>query len=720
MNKFSILSGEISRVSNMKIRRALSLALGLGLVLGSFVLVGNSAANAAIYSEPNFASKPVVGLVIKYMPGVVAFDLFGNQTSIDDANGKLKKGQDLGLGLYSASFAKPVDESNARVIAKKLTSDSRVEAVYLDHFLSTESFKTASPKLAVLKASTAPTALIITDAWQVSNPATARVTLSWNAPIKLNGGILWGYRISKYDAASKVWVDLVSNSKSTKTSVTTSAFLTAGEISKYKVAAVTISTNGKYMAVSAYSTITSIVATAKPQIPTLTSQGTISSANPIVTWSLQNKIDKGGLPVTYTVTATAPDNSTAGCTTTSTSCTLSGLQGGLTYSVQVTATNARGSSVSAIVPTSLDPMLSVQWYLNSEYGINVNKAWKTTKGSPSVVVAVIDTGITQHPDLDANVVTGYDFISDPANSGDHDGRDSDPSDPGDWDTKTGEPSSWHGTHVAGIIAAVSNDIGISGVAPNVKISPVRVLGSNGGTESDIAAGINWSIGVSISGVPTNPNPAKVVNLSIGSSSFSSCYSNSPTQLAIDESKKRNVTLVTAAGNESHYASASYPGNCYGNITIGATGYSGNLAYYSNFSYYSSQQHVYIGVDISAPGGDDRDSSGVPAGGEIWSTLNDGKTAPGNPTYGKEEGTSMASPVAAGVVALMYSVRPSITDDQVWNILSSTARSFEPTSECASKIVSVTLNDGTTLSTGKCGIGIIDAGAAVAAVAKLNK
>jgi len=720
VNKFRILSGDISRVSNMKIRRALSMVLGLGLVLGSFVLVGNSAANAAIYSEPNFATKPVVGLVIKYKTGVVPFDFFGNQTSIDDSNGQLKKGQDLGLGLYSANFSKPTDETNALVIAKKLTSDSRVEAVYLDHFLSTESFKTASPKLAVLKASTAPTALIITDAWQVSNPSTARVALSWNAPSKLNGGILWGYRISKYDAASKLWVDLVSNSKSTKTSITTSAFLRAGEISKYKVATVTKSTNGNYMAVSAYSTITSIVATAKPQIPTLTSQGTISSANPIVTWSLQNKIDKGGLPVTYTVTATAPDNSTAGCTTTSTSCTLSGLQGGLTYSIQVTATNARGSAVSAIVPTSLDPMLSLQWYLNSEYGINVNNAWKTTKGSPSIVVAVVDTGITQHPDLDANVVTGYDFISNPTSARDGDGRDASPLDPGDWDTRTGEPSSWHGTHVAGIIAAVSNDIGISGVAPNVKISPVRVLGSNGGTESDIAAGINWSIGVSISGVPTNPNPAKVVNLSIGSSTFSSCYSNSATQLAIDESKRRNVTLVTAAGNDNHYASDSYPGNCYGNITIGATGYSGNLAYYSNFSYYSSQQGVYIGVDISAPGGDDKDSSGVPAGGEIWSTLNDGKTAPGNPTYGKEEGTSMASPVAAGVVALMYSVRPSLTDDQVWNILSSTAKAFDPSSECVAKMASVTLKDGTTVNTGKCGIGIIDAGAAVAAVAKLNK
>jgi serine protease len=285
------------------------------------------------------------------------------------------------------------------------------------------------------------------------------------------------------------------------------------------------------------------------------------------------------------------------------------------------------------------------------------------------------------------------------------------------------PSSWHGTHVSGIIAAVSNDIGISGVAPKVKISPVRVLGVNGGSESDIAAGINWALGVKLSGIIQNPNPAKVINLSIGSSTFYTCYSNSPTQLAIDESKRRNVTIVTSAGNDNKIATSSYPGNCLGNITIGATGITGDRSYYSNFSteeYYSKNQTIYIGVDISAPGGDDRVGLNKTAGGLIWSTINDGKTTPGRATYGGEEGTSMASPIAAGVVALMYSVRPSLTYTQVWDILSSTARSFNPNSDCESQIVETTLNDGSTLTTGECGIGIIDAEAAVRAVQELNK
>jgi serine protease len=720
VNKFSILSGKETKVSNMNMRRILSFALGLGLILGSTVLLGSSSANAAVFSEPSYLGKPVVGLIIKYKEGVVPVDFMGNQVAIDAAGGKLTKGLDVGLGLYSASFAKPTDEKTALAIAATLTSDSRIQAVYLDHFLSSASFRAVSPKLAVLKASSAPTGLTIKDAWSSANPSSPKVTLNWKVPSKLNGGVIWGYRISKYDSASRTWFDLVSNTKSTHTSLSSSMFITAGESSKYKVAAITKTANSKYMAISAYSSTATGVATAIPQAPFLSSAGRITSATPVVTWSLQNKIDKGGLAVTYTVTATASDNSSATCTTSSTSCTLSGLQSGLNYGVQITATNARGSSTSAIVPETLDPMLDMQWYLSADHGINANDAWKVTKGSPSIVVAVIDTGITSHPDLDANVVTGYDFISNATNARDGNGRDGDPSDPGDWNTSKSESSSWHGTHVSGIIAAVSNSIGITGIAPNVKISPVRVLGANGGTEADIAAGINWAIGVSISGVPTNQYPAKVVNLSIGSSSTSSCYSNSATQLAIDESKKRNVTLVTAAGNDNHYASASYPGNCFGNITIGASGYYSDRAYYSNFSYYDSQRAVYIGVDISAPGGDDRAGSNLPADGEIWSTLNDGKTGPGQPTYGKEEGTSMASPVAAGVVALMYSVRPSLTDDQVWNILSSTAKPFDPSSECTAQMASATLTDGTVINTGLCGVGIIDAGAAVAAVVALNK
>lgn len=696
-----------------------AMALVLLLALGYLVSLVASVSTANVSSDPAYKNEPVVGLVIKYRDGVSQVDLNGNQVALNLSNVKLTPGDDLGLGMRSAKFSKQMSEGQALEVANQIAQSQDVESVFLDHLLTKATFNAATPKLGVLKASSAPTKVTAKDAWSSDSPKQARITLSWAAPTKLNGGFLWGYRISKYDKVLDKYVELVSNTKSRATTLKVSTGLIAGEQASFKVAAITKSGNSKYMAISKDSSVAKTIPTAVPQTPVLQSAGNITSAHPIVTWVTQGIEERGGLPVNYSVRATASDSSEALCSSSGVSCTLSGLEAGKRYQVVVTATNARGSASSLPVTETLDPMKDLQWYLDGDYGINASKAWRITKGSPSIVVAVLDTGITDHPDLEANVVTGYDFISDPTNSRDGNGRDADPTDPGDY-VSSSSPSSWHGTHVSGIIAAESNDIGISGVAPNVKISPVRVLGVNGGTEADIAAGINWAIGVKINGIPTNPNPAKVVNLSIGSSSFSSCYSFSPTQLAIDESKKRNVTLVTAAGNDNQFATNSYPGNCYGNITIGATGITGDRSYYSNYSGYSRSQGMYIGVDISAPGGDDKVGYNKPASGLIWSTLNDGKTTVGRATYGGEQGTSMASPIAAGVVALMYSVRPSITYTQVWEILSSTTRSFKANSDCDDQLVQTTLNDGSKLTTGLCGIGIIDANAALLAVQKLNK
>jgi len=696
---------------------AIAVVLLLAISYLSAVII--SSGRAQVLSESKYSAEPVVGLVIKYRDGVVPMDIFGNQTALDLSTTKLVPGSDLGLGMYSAKFVSRQTEEEALQIATQIAKSPSVEKVFLDHFLTKASFAQVTPKLGVLKASSAPTKVTAQDDWLPATPDTPRIELSWKAPTKLNGGLLWGYRISKYDSLLEKYVVIVSNTKSKATRLALTSTLIAGEAASFKVAAITKTANSKYMAISKDSTVAKGTPTARPHAPVLQSSGNITSATPIVSWVSQGSAEKGGLSVSYSVSAMAADKSEATCFTSGFSCTLSGLDAGKRYQVVVTATNSRGSVSSVPVTETLDPMSNLQWYLDGDYGINASKAWKITKGSPSIVVAVLDTGITAHPDLDANVVTGYDFISDPTNARDGNGRDANPTDPGDYvNSKT--PSSWHGTHVSGIIAAESNDIGITGVAPNVKISPVRVLGVNGGSESDISAGINWAIGVKISGIATNPNPAKVVNLSIGSTYISTCYSNSATQLAIDESKKRNVTLVTAAGNDNQFATNSYPGNCFGNITIGATGITGDRSYYSNYGGYSRTQAIYIGVDIAAPGGDDRVGAGKPAGGLIWSTLNDGKTKVGRATYGGEEGTSMASPIAAGVVALMYSVRPSITYNQVWEILSSTTRSFNPASDCESQLLDTELNDGSTLTTGPCGVGIIDAGAALLAVQKLNK
>ncbi|MFM8927099.1 MAG: S8 family serine peptidase [Rhodoluna sp.] len=701
----------------MRTSRLLALIVGSALTLTALVAVNLPSARASISSETRFKDKPVVGLAIKYRDQVDPLDLFGNLVGISAVQAQVSKPLDLGLGMWSVKFHEPKSEQEAFRIATKLVSDSRIETIYLDHLLEEASVTRRSPTMGLIKASSAPSNLVASDGWTQSKPNLARVKLTWKAPVRLNGGVLWGYRISKWDPVSGKYLTLVSNSQSKLTLATVSTDLVAGSEARFRVAAITRNTSGTKMAVSSSSNIASFTPTTTPEKPILQSSGTITSADPGVIWLPQTKSQKGGLAVSYQVSATASDQTVANCNTTSNSCTLSGLQAGKQYQVLVTATNARGSATSDANQEVPDPMFDKQWYLNSQYGINVEPAWRITKGNPSIVVAVVDSGITSHPDLNDNVVTGYDFISSASNARDGNGRDADPTDMGDYNSK--EDSSWHGTHVAGIIAAASNSIGITGIAPNVKISPVRVLGVNGGSESDIAAGINWAIGVPISGVPTNRNVAKVVNLSIGSTNFTNCYSNSPTQLAIDAAKVRDVTLVTAAGNDNQYATSSYPGNCYGNITIGATGYYGDRSWYSNYSYYSQAQGVYIGVDISAPGGDDKVGSDLPANGGIWSTWNTGKTTIGQPTYESEMGTSMASPIAAGVVALMYSVKPNLTDDQVWEILSKTAKAFNTSSDCSILQETVTLRDGTKLTTGLCGIGIIDAGAAVLAVKALK-
>jgi serine protease len=307
------------------------------------------------------------------------------------------------------------------------------------------------------------------------------------------------------------------------------------------------------------------------------------------------------------------------------------------------------------------------------------------------------------------------MVSDSTASYDGNGRDSDPSDPGDW--YGSDDSSWHGTHVAGIIAAADNGQGIVGIAPNVKIQPIRVLSSRGGTQSDITAGIYWAIGDTVSGVPRNPNVASVLNLSIGG--IGTCLTGSSTQRALAAAKAKGITAVTAAGNDNDYATRSYPGNCYPTINVGATGSQGKPAFYSNFSQMATidGQPVPIGVDISAPGGD---YCVVGNSGQVYSTFNSGTRSPSTSSYGYSMGTSMAAPMVAGTVALMYSAKyrqdptfvPSSSFvDAIWNAVSSTAREFS--SESPTTCGASSVEDGSDY--GGYGVGIIDASASVSAI-----
>ncbi len=312
--------------------------------------------------------------------------------------------------------------------------------------------------------------------------------------------------------------------------------------------------------------------------------------------------------------------------------------------------------------TPNDPGYSQQWgYNNATAGMRANLAWDITNGN-GVVVAVLDTGITAHPDLDANVLPGYDFIVDTFVSNDGNGRDSNPADPGDWSTASqcysGSPasnSSWHGTHVAGTVAAVTNNsVGGAGTAYGAKVVPLRVLGRCGGYDSDIADAIIWASGGAVSGVPANANPAEVINLSLGGSG--ACGATS--QTAINTAVGNGSVLVIAAGNDNINVSDASPANCSNVIAVASITSTGARSSFSNYGAL---------IDIAAPGS------------TIYSTMNAGSTTPGSATYTNYSGTSMATPHVAGVIALMQSVaNPVKTPAQIESLIKSSARAFPST------------------------------------------
>jgi serine protease len=344
-----------------------------------------------------------------------------------------------------------------------------------------------------------------------------------------------------------------------------------------------------------------------------------------------------------------------------------------------------------------DPQYPNQWSLLSpaagHYGINAPLAWNITTGSASVVIGVIDTGITNHADLAGRTVPGYDFITYIQFANDGDARDANPSDPGDWITSaesTVDPfigcpvsnSSWHGTHTSGTIGATGNNsLGVTGINWKSKILPVRVLGKCGGYTSDIIDGMLWAAGLPVSGVPDNANPAKVINLSLGGTG--PCAT--AMQTAIDSILAAGTSVVVSAGNSDTDASTFEPASCNGVIAVAATDRNGSRAYYSNYG---------AVVKISAPGGTQSFSTD-PNG--ILSTLNTGLQGPVADSYGYYQGTSMSAPHVSGVISLLYSVDPALTPAQILQILQSTSTQFPA---------------GSTCSVSTCGSGIVNAGLAV--------
>ena len=365
-----------------------------------------------------------------------------------------------------------------------------------------------------------------------------------------------------------------------------------------------------------------------------------------------------------------------------------------------------------------------QWYLRAPdstavSAINAVGAWDVTTGSPGLTVAVLDTGVRlDHPDLIGKLHPGYDFVHDASTGSDGDGRDADASDPGDWSAANdcpGEPasdSSWHGTQVAGLIgAATNNGFGMAGVARNVMLLPVRVLGRCGGYDSDIIAAMRWAAGVTSdvgfgsSVTFTNSHPAKVINMSLGSAG--ACQPSYRDVIA--EVNAVGVSVVVSAGNGVGTA-VDTPANCPGAIAVAGVRHVGTKVGYSSLG---------PEVAIAAPAGNCVNLSG-PCLYPLLTTVNTGPTTPLASAFTDSSkpslGTSFSAPLVAGTVALMLSHNAALTVAGVKAVLQSSARMF-PTSggdaaAAACQAPNAVQQVECYCTTSTCGAGLLNAAAAV--------
>ncbi len=356
-----------------------------------------------------------------------------------------------------------------------------------------------------------------------------------------------------------------------------------------------------------------------------------------------------------------------------------------------------------------DSSFSRQWYLQAPTtqaaAINAPAAWDLLTGDP-VVVAVLDSGIRPHPDLVGKVLPGHDLVSETAYANDGNGRDADPTDPGDWVSaadKQADPasfgqcdtanSSWHGTFIAGLIGATSdNASGTAGVSWGAKILPVRVSGKCGALLSDLLDGMRWAAGLSVAGLPTNPNPARVINISFGGSTrcASSAY-----QPVIDEVTRAGALVVVAAGNEA--GPPTRPADCANVLSVGAVRADGAKTSYSNLG---------AAVTLSAPGG----SSELSGQNLLYGLLNTGSFGPTSEGFGLKQGTSFSAPLAAGLAALMLSANPRLSPAQLLAKMKLGTREFPFD---ASLGACTATNTGVcNCNVNTCGAGLLDAAFAV--------
>ncbi len=704
----------------------------LGLVASLIIVVGamglGQPVSASPITSPALSDGAPIGLILHLRSGASMLGSDGKvvgSSQIANLGIDIKNGKALGAGFHSIEFTSAVTETNARTALAIMQAKPCVTSATIDRYILPQQFGHKAPSAmgqpfigdgtatavrtysTAFKGASAVRGVKVADAWSSKTPGLAQLKVTWTKPLNLNGAVLSGYRIQTSADGGVTPVTLASSISAKQISFALSQGLSAGSALSVRMAALT--KVGSATRIGTYSAWASGTPTTVPNPPTFNTPPTATNAA-MPSWDLLTGADTGGLPVIYTLTATAPGQPVVTCSTKLNTCALVGLAQGIVYKASLVAANAHGSAVGITGFSSKDPLYLKQWALNSTYGIKVESAWQHTHGNSNVTVAVVDSGITSHPDLDGQEwrnpdgsAYGYDFID----------NDLDPADPNSL-------SDWHGTHVSGIIAAAANNIGVVGVAPGVKLLEVRGLSGSGGTSSGLIASLNWAAGIDVPSVPKNVHPAQVINLSLGSEGITRC--DSLTQAVMKNLYALNVTVITAAGNEGLKpwgdATNSYPGNCSPTINVGSTGFTGDRASYSDYGLY---------VDISAPGGDADKPGNAPVDqtklgegtGMILSTYNSGAPAansstpagPADAVYDYLEGTSMSAPMVTGVVALIYSLKPTVTPHQIFfDLLKPSVTAFPDGSTCA---LAAANNTAVT-----CGAGILNAGGAIDLTNKL--
>ncbi|TLY80956.1 MAG: peptidase, partial [Gammaproteobacteria bacterium] len=340
-----------------------------------------------------------------------------------------------------------------------------------------------------------------------------------------------------------------------------------------------------------------------------------------------------------------------------------------------------------------DPLFSQQWYLQQSSAttpsaVDAVTAWDTTTGSTGIVIADLDTGVRfEHPDLQwagagGRLLPGYTFISDTFVANDGDAQDADASDPGDWVTQadlsraecsggTAGNSSWHGTRTAGLLGALSNNgTGIAGMTWSAWLLPVRVLGKCGGLDSDIVAGMLWAAGIHVNGVPDNPYPARIENMSLGGTG--AC----PQQYidVVSQLTAKGVLVVASAGNEG--GPVDTPANCPGVAGVAGIRHAGTKVGYSSLG---------PEVALSAPAGNCVNTApGSACLYPVTSATNQGATTPG--AYGYTDqvtnpnlGTSFSAPIVSGIAGLMLAANGNLNSAQLIARLKEGSVAFPQTS-----------------------------------------